>query len=169
MKIWEIPAGVYDGMVRHVQEGYPEEACGLLFGAPAGDDGLLPAPREAVPMENIQNQMHERDPERFTRNARTAYYFDPLAFQETLDQKEEAGLAMRGIYHSHPDHDAYFSKKDREDAAPPGLGGPLFPGAVYVVFSVREARVVEAKGYLWSDDDEDFVELIISRAGEAPC
>ncbi len=164
MNSWVIPQQIFDAMAANCEEGYPEEACGLIFGPEVEGDNFDTGPLKLVVMENIQNKMRERDPERFDRDARTAYYFDPVAFNQVKEEGDEAGLVMRSIYHSHPDHDAYFSKKDREEAAPPGWGGPLFPGSVYIVFSVREAKVVDVKGYLWSDEEEDFLEMIISRA-----
>lgn len=160
---WKLPADIYDAMVARCEAEYPEESCGLVLGEAGADPHAL----EVVPMENIQNRMHERDPERFPRDARTAYYLDPLQLHRTTEAMEERGLAMRAIYHSHPDHDAYFSKKDREDAAPPDLGEPLFPDCAYIVFSVREGRTVDVKGYVWVESQKDFEEISICREAGA--
>ncbi len=155
---WTIPRAVFDRMVDCAEKDYPEETCGLVFG-PAGDvDGEL----DVVPMENIQNRLHAEDPETYDRDARTAYQFDSLAFERIRREREEAGHALRAIYHSHPEHDAYFSEKDRRDAAPAGWG-PLFPDAVYIVFSVRDRRVVDVKGFAWSEDAGDFVDVEVMR------
>ena len=159
---WKLPAEIYDAMVQRCEADYPEESCGLVF-APSDDDDDGNGGLEVVPMENVQNKMHERDPEHFPRDARTAYYFDPLQLHRTSETMDERGLSMRAIYHSHPDHDAYFSKKDREDAAPPDLGEPLFPDCTYIVFSVRNGRTVDARGYRWSDEDRDFLEVTVTR------
>ena len=56
-----------------------------------------------------------------------------------------------------------LSKKDREDAAPPGWGEPLFPEIIYLVFSVRQQKVVDVKGFRWSEPDTDFIEVSIQR------
>jgi proteasome lid subunit RPN8/RPN11 len=149
-----IPAMAYDAMCRQAEADYPFETCGLLFGSGAHLD--------VVPMKNLQNEMHARDPANFPRDARTAYYFDPREFARVLAEKEKLQEPMRAIYHSHPDHDAYFSEKDASDAAPPGLG-PLFPDCVYIVLSVRRGRTAEVKGYLWSEAAQAFIEAAIVR------
>ena len=153
---WTVHAEVYDAMIARAEADYPEETCGLIF--------ELGEELELVPMRNLQNEMHARDPERFDRDAKTAYFFDPLEFQKVLQEKDGQGKALRSIYHSHPDHDAYFSKKDREDAVPPDWGEPLYPGTIYVVVSVKEGKAADVKGFLWSEDARDFSELDVHRS-----
>jgi proteasome lid subunit RPN8/RPN11 len=145
-------------MARAAERDYPRETCGLVF----GDDASL----EVVAMENIQDRLHAEDPAAHPRDARTAYQFDSLSFDRVLKEREQQGRPLRAIYHSHPEHDAYFSRKDREDAAPPDWG-PLFPDAVYIVFSVRGRRVVDVKGFAWSPAVEDYVEVTIQREDSA--
>ena len=141
-------------MVAESERDYPEETCGLLF---SSDDAL-----EVVPMENIQNQLHAKDPVAYPRDAKTAFQFDSLAFDKTLREKESFGVAFRAIYHSHPDHGSYFSEKDRADAAPPGWG-PLYPDVVHIVFSIQKGKLADQKGFVWSGEQKDFVELTIER------
>src|SRR5215510_16084737 len=130
---WDVPAAAYDLMAARAEADYPEETCGLVFETPAG--------LEVVPMRNIQNDLHRRDPAAHPRNARTAYTFEPEDMARVMTGREARSHALRAIYHSHPDHDAYFSETDRREAAPPEWGEPTYPGAVYLVFSVREGRV----------------------------
>ena len=151
---WILPPTVFDAMAAAAERDYPDETCGLLFGAGAA--------LEVVPMENIQNRLHAEDPVTFPRDARTAYQFDSVAFDRVCSERERRGAPLRAIYHSHPDKEAYFSKKDREDAAPPGWG-PLFPEATYIVFSVVAGKVRAVSGYLWSEAAQDFVERPIAR------
>lgn len=155
---WVVPAAVYDAMVEAAEADYPDETCGLLF---AREEEL-----SVVRMKNVQNQMHARDPENFPRDARRAYYFDPLEFHRVLEERDARGETMRGIYHSHPDTGAYFSEKDKKDAAPPELGGPLFPDCVYIVLSVIDGKTVDARAFAWDENARDFVERSMSR--EAP-
>jgi len=136
-----------DAMAARAEADYPDETCGFLFGT---DDAL-----EVHPMRNIQNELHEREPERFERTARTAYYFEPKDMARILAAREAAGVRFRAIYHSHPDHDAYFSETDSLAAAP--FGEPNFPGVVYLVFSVRDGRVRDLKAFGWSTEHESFV------------
>ena len=116
-------------------------------------------------MENVQNQLHAKDPVANPRDATTAFQFDSLAFDNTLRQKESQGLEFRAIYHSHPDHEAYFSEKDRADAAPPGWG-PLYPDVIHIVFSIKKGKLADHKGFAWSKEQEDFVELTVERSDD---
>ena len=128
---------------------FPDETCGFIFGT---DENL-----KVVPMENIQNRLHAEDPQQHTRDAKTAYCFDPKVMMEVLDQHEEAGLPLWAIYHSHPDHDAYFSATDGAAAAP--FGEPSFPGVAHIVLSVRDGKAVDQKAFDWSPSAEEFVEV----------
>lgn len=153
-KSWKLPASALDEMAVRAAADYPEETCGLLFDT---DEAL-----EVVAMENIQNRLHQKDPQHHRRDATRAFQFDAMALERVLRQREESGAPLVGIYHSHPDHDAYFSAKDREDAAPAGWG-PIYPEAVHLVFAVKEGTTREVKGFAWSAAQEDFVEIEIVR------
>ncbi len=156
LKPWKMPASIHRDMAERAEADYPDETCGFIFGA---GDSL-----EVVPMENIQNKLHAENPEEFPRNARTAYYFDPLEMQRLLDEKEKAGTPHRAIYHSHPDHDAYFSETDSTAASP--FGEPSYPGVVYLVYSVREGKAGTLKAFNWSDADASYVAVPVEILGE---
>ncbi len=138
-------------MTALAESGYPREACG--FGFARGSELVV------VPMENIQDRLHREDPKTYTRDARTAYFFDPTEMQRVLDRHEKAREPLRVIYHSHPDHDSYFSETDSAAAAP--FGEPAYPGVVHLVFSVRKGQVVDLKAFDWSDEAGKFVEAPI--------
>ncbi|MBI4602446.1 MAG: M67 family metallopeptidase [Planctomycetes bacterium] len=140
-----------DAMAAHVEVEHPDEACGFVFSK--GSE------LEVWPMENIQDRRHREDPIADWRTARLAYEFDPKAFQRVLLEKERAGQTLRAIYHSHPDHDAYFSETDSAAAAP--LGEPSLPGVVYLVFSVRGGKAVDTKAFDWSQAAGKYVEMPI--------
>ena len=142
-------------MALRAEVEFPGETCG--FGFLRGRDLLV------VPMENIQNRLHAEDPVTHPRDARTAYYFDPLEMQRVQARHEAWGEPLRVIYHSHPEHDAYFSETDSAAASP--FGEPLFPGVVYLVFSVRGGKVVDLKAFDWSDAAGKFVETECRTSG----
>ena len=144
-----LPATLKDAIYKHGEADFPDETCGFIF----GKDGEL----RLVPMENIQNRLHAEDPERNPRDAKTAYQFDPMEMLRVMDEQQEAGRLLWGIYHSHPDHDAYFSETDSAAAAP--FGEPSYPGVVHLVASVRERRGVDLKAFDWSDADGAYVEV----------
>ena len=67
--VWRVSRATYDRMVERAEADYPEETCGFLFArSDGGGDGDL----IVVPMKNIQNRLHEEDPETHTRDARLA-------------------------------------------------------------------------------------------------
>ena len=87
---------------------------------------------------NIQNELHAKDPQRYPRDARTAYYIDPKDLLR-IGELEREGFDVAVIYHSHIDAGAYFSETDRRKAL---VGGePAYPAATYVVISVVAGQV----------------------------
>ena len=109
---------------------YPFESCGVIL-ARAGERSLQAC-------RNVQNELHARDPERYPRDARTAYYIDPADLLR-IGRLEGEGFTVAVIYHSHVDAGAYFSETDRRNAL---LGGePSYPDSTYVVTSVMNGRV----------------------------
>jgi proteasome lid subunit RPN8/RPN11 len=133
-------AGLLDDIFEQSRAEYPSEACGLIV---EGADGAL----QRLPCKNLQDEMHARDPEQYPRTSATAYFIDPRIIMDN-----EAHL--RCIYHSHPDHGAYFSAEDQLVAAP--FGEPNFPGVSYLVVSVMKGEVDAHKLYAWSDATEQF-------------
>jgi proteasome lid subunit RPN8/RPN11 len=116
---------------------YPNEACGLFVGK-SWDAA------ELVPMENIQDAYHSRDPVRYPRQSRTAYLMHPLRLMEHV----ERGGGLLAIWHSHCEVGAYFSAEDVKVA----LGGedaPIWPGTAYLVMSCRNRQVDGAKWFEW--------------------
>lgn len=135
----------------HAEEGYPDEVCGIVLGKPGE-----PKTNAVRRCANLANQYHQQDPVRYPRDARTAYIMDPqglLRFQAEADAK---GLDLIVIYHSHTDHEAYFSKTDRELAL--FDGEPLWPGARYLVVSVKSRKVSYFKVFRWDAIIKDFSE-----------
>ncbi len=125
---------------------YPSEACGVIL-ARAGERRLLPC-------RNVQNELHARDPERFPRDARTAYYIDPTDLLR-IGRLEGEGYTVAVIYHSHVDAGAYFSETDRRNAL---LGGePSYPDSAYVVASVVTGHVEAMAAFRWDGARRDFL------------
>jgi len=140
-----------EAMAARAEADYPFETCGFCFAQ--GSDLVV------VPMENIQNKLNGEDPVTHPRDARTAYQIDTGEWQRVVAEQENSGRLLRAIYHSHPDHDSYFSETDSAAAAP--WGEPSFPGVAFLVFSVRQGKVVDLKAFDWSDSAGKFVETRI--------
>ncbi len=138
---------------RHAQETFPEECCGVIFSARGADCVLR--------LKNIQNKLHALDPQTYPRTAAIAYAVDPLELESVIRQSEEKGQTLKAFYHSHPDHDAYFSDEDKAFASP--FGEPTYPDAAQIVVSVYNRAVKVIRAFAWSDEKNDFVEVPIDR------
>jgi proteasome lid subunit RPN8/RPN11 len=137
----------------HAAACYPHEACGFVIDRSGRE--------EVVCVSNIQNQRHAADPT--LRDARTAYTMGPEAVP-ILTGHERRALVIRAIFHSHPDHDAYFSAEDRKQATV--WDEPSYPDAGQIVISVRNGEVKGAKAFAWDADVRDYVDvpLIVEEA-----
>jgi proteasome lid subunit RPN8/RPN11 len=136
---------------QHAIDDYPDECCGIVIAPPGGGMGGT-----VFRCTNIQNKMHKEDPISYPRTARTAYLIDPKEQLKILTETEEKGMILKAFYHSHPNHQAYFSETDRREAM---FGDePAYPGTAYVVVSVIDRQVKDARCYLWDKEKKDFVE-----------
>ena len=114
-----------------------------------------PATYRVRQVANIANREPQEDPGGVPRDARTAYKMDPLEQLGVLREADATGCEVVFFYHSHPDHEAYFSAMDRERALLPD-GEPIWPGAAYLVVSVMGGRAGSAATYGWDSRSRDF-------------
>jgi [CysO sulfur-carrier protein]-S-L-cysteine hydrolase len=138
-----------DDIRRHSREEYPEECCGVII---RDADSVT----RVLRIRNIQNEMHAKDPERYPRTARTAYAGHPQDLRVALEAADAPGCALVAFYHSHPDHDSYFSAEDVAQATP--FGEPSYPDALQLVVSVYDREIRVIKAFAWSPSEETFVE-----------
>ena len=59
-----------------------------------------------------------------------------------LDEAKRNGAKLKAFYHSHPNHDAYFSDEDKAFASP--FGEPTFPGTAQLVVAIYDRTVKES-------------------------
>ena len=129
---------------------YANECCGVVMAR--GDD------RRLLAFRNVQDEMHRIDPKRFPRTGANAYYVGKED-HDRMDELARGGFDLAVIYHSHPDVGAYFSPTDRQQAAPPPRGEPIWVGVTYVVFAVNRGRAEEFAAFRWDPAARDFVEV----------
>ena len=134
-------------ILSHAVREYPFECCGIVT-----SNGQSHTVHECI---NIQNALHAEDPERYPRDARTAYTIDRARADEIFTAAARGGRRILAFYHSHPDHDAYFS--DEDEAAQCVFGEPEFPQALHIVVSVRMGMINAIKCFRW-DGKGGFVE-----------
>jgi proteasome lid subunit RPN8/RPN11 len=133
----------------HAQETFPEECCGVVFSSGLGDF--------VHRLKNIQNQLHALDPQTYPRTAEIAYAMGYKELELVIDDAKRNGAKLKAFYHSHPNHDAYFSAEDKAFASP--FGEPTFPGTAQIVVSIYEHSVKGMSAFAWSDEEKDFVEV----------
>jgi len=112
-------------MVAHARRTYPNECCGAMLGG--SEDGAKTV-REAMVLENAfagaQAARYELRPE------------DLLAADRAARARK---MDLIGIYHSHPDCDAYFSTTDLQNSC---------PWYSFVVLSIQKGEFHHANSWL---------------------
>ncbi len=134
---------------QHALDEYPNECCGIVIGHPdhERDDTLFRC-------TNIQNQLHEKDPETYTRDAKTAYFIDPKELMGIMKTAQESQRVVKLFYHSHPEHDAYFSEEDKRMAL--FDDEPTYPDARYLVISVYNREIKDLALFEWNPETKAF-------------
>jgi proteasome lid subunit RPN8/RPN11 len=138
-----------DKVRQHALAEYPCECCGIII-------GFLETTEKDILFRctNIQNKLHAMDPETHPRDARTAYNIDPRELMKILREAEAKRVSIKAFYHSHPDHDAYFSEEDRKMAM--FDGEPTYPGAAYLVVSVCDGKIKDEAWFAWNTATGSF-------------
>ena len=135
----EIDSKPWQTMVLHAERVYPNECCGAMLGRTEGPAKLV---TEAIALENAwageQGDRYELRPEDLLKADKEA---------------RSRGLDLIGIFHSHPDCDAYFSETDLKNSC---------PWYSFVVLSIRKGQFDHAKSFLPDPDQTtaDAEELI---------
>lgn len=145
---------VWNEISNHARETFPEECCGIILSSGETD--------EVRRVTNIQNKLHALDPQTYPRTAAIAYAMDPLELDRVIGEGEAKGKKLKAFYHSHPDHDAYFSAEDKAFACP--FGEPTYPEAAQIVISIYNRAVKIIRAFAWSEERNDFVEIHVDRA-----
>ena len=130
----EIEEKPWQTMVLHAERTYPNECCGVMLGHIQGETKRV---TEALPMENsfpgAQGERYELKSADLLKAERVA---------------RDRGLDLVGIFHSHPDCDAYFSETDLKNSC---------PWYSFVVLSVNRGNFDHASSFL-PDADQTVAE-----------
>lgn len=139
-------------MFDHARREYPHECCGVIIG-----DISDSSKNEVRPGTNIQNQLKEKYPDLYQRAADTGYFLDPKELKKAFEDAAKTGRDVIGFYHSHPEHDAYWSEEDHRAAMWADMDEPSFPDAGHVVISIYGGVVKEAAMFIWSQEERRFL------------
>jgi proteasome lid subunit RPN8/RPN11 len=121
----DISVNPWQTMVAHAESTYPNECCGVMLGKIDGDSKSVSI---ATPLQNV------------SAGSQAARY--ELRPEDLLNADREArrlNLDLIGIYHSHPDCDAYFSETDLKNSC---------PWYSFVVLSVQNGKFNHANSWL---------------------
>lgn len=112
-------------MVEHARAVYPNECCGAMLGASSNGTKLVTS---AMRLENAHQGSQAA---RYELRAEDLLKADAEARKRKLD--------VIGIYHSHPDCDAYFSETDLKNSC---------PWYSFVVLSIKQGEFDHANSWL---------------------
>jgi [CysO sulfur-carrier protein]-S-L-cysteine hydrolase len=143
-----------DRIIAQAEREFPHECCGFIIGSLSDDDSV----EEVRPIANIQNAQHAKDPTAFPRDARTAFLMEPKEHLAVMREIDDRKLALKIVYHSHPDHEAYFSETDRRQACSFDPECPDYPDTAYLVMSIMGGKFHRAAAFVWDEAQKEFVE-----------
>jgi [CysO sulfur-carrier protein]-S-L-cysteine hydrolase len=122
-----------DELVAHAREDVPNECCGMI----GGSDGVAATVYRSINAE--------ASPLRYSLDAQDQF--------RIMQEMEEAGEELIGIYHSHTGSPAFPSQTDVNLAA--------YPDAVYLIVSLEDPDSPDLRAYWIRDGRIDDAELDI--------
>jgi len=115
----------WDKMVAHAQDTYPNECCGAMLGMIDGERKNVSV---AIELDNA-----------FDGGQEERYELRPEDLLQADREARRQGMDLIGIFHSHPDCDAYFSETDLKNSC---------PWYSFVVLSVKRGAFDHANSFL---------------------
>lgn len=112
-------------MVDHARSTFPNECCGVMIGTIDEDVKTV---KQAFATENA-----------YVGGQEDRYEIRPEDLLKADQQARKQGMDMIGIFHSHPDCDAYFSKTDLQNSC---------PWYSFVVLSIKRGEFDHANSFL---------------------
>jgi proteasome lid subunit RPN8/RPN11 len=130
-----IDAAALDVIRSHGAATYPDECCGALIGtADAGVTNVA----EARPLDNVTAE-----------GPRRRFRISAADYRAAERHASDAGAALVGFYHSHPDHPAEPSQYDLDHA---------WPNFSYVILAVPAGRPAALRSWRLRADRSAFEE-----------
>ncbi len=126
-------------MVTHAESTFPNECCGAMIGSIDGGEKTV---KVAVAIENA-----------FEGSQAARYELRPEDLLKADKEARRLGMDLIGIFHSHPDCDAYFSETDLKNSC---------PWYSFLVLSIQQGKFHHANSFLPNADQTaaDTEELV---------
>ena len=125
---------------KHLEAGYPNEACGILLGEIDAQDKTV---KDLALVANVWETESERE------GQRNRYLISPEDVARADRQAGKQGLDIIGFFHSHPDCPSRPSGTDREYA---------WPFVAFVIVSVTQGKATTTNSWVLRDDRSQFDE-----------
>ena len=141
---------VHTQLRKHGEETYPHECCGVLLGK------ALEGVNEVETAVRAGNTR--------TDSAHNRYHIAPQELISIQRQARQSSLDIVGFYHSHPDHPAYWSPTDLQEAH--------WLGCSYVITSVEKGVAKQTNSFFLAgigEEDKRFVDEEIQVTAEKVC
>ncbi len=141
-----IPAPLLAQITVAAEAAYPKECCGLLAGRDDGSGGVRVTRVEPSP------NLAEGD-------QRDSFLVDPKIQFDLMRDLGDGPERIIGHYHSHPDHPARPSERDRQSV--------FYPEHIWVIVAVEEGhaggRAGDVAAYVFDGADGDFREIGLAQ------
>ena len=131
-----IPQEILLRIHQHGEQAYPEEGAGLLLGELKDSDHQV---KEILPLANAREAQarHNR------------YQLTPQDYMQGEQFAESLGLAVLGVFHSHPDHPNRPSEFDRQWA---------WPNFSNLITSVLQGKAARSRSWRLREERYNFSE-----------
>jgi proteasome lid subunit RPN8/RPN11 len=125
---------------------YPQECCGLILGKIDHQNRITHQIWPTANSWTIASDLDFLDENQppSPHSPRDRFAIDPRDLLTAQRSARDRHLTIIGIYHSHPDHPAVPSERDRQQA---------WSGYSYLILSVEQGQVVDRRS--WQLDDRD--------------
>jgi proteasome lid subunit RPN8/RPN11 len=137
-------------IAQHAEQSYPNECVGLLIGRVEGKQKNVEQIYQAANNWSAEVGLTDAEHE---HSLADRFYLDPREYMRADRAARAAGLDIVGCYHSHPDHPAIPSERDRVGAQGVG-GGTSFS---FLIQSVRSGQSAELASWLLIEGGERFI------------
>jgi proteasome lid subunit RPN8/RPN11 len=129
----------YERIVKHCQDEYPNEACGIL----AGHEGAV---------EKIYSTTNAEPSPSF-------YFMEPQEQFRVMKEMRQTGLDLVGIYHSHTGSRAYPSPTDVSLA--------YYPEAIYLIVTLLDRNNPASRGFSIIEGKITEVKVVVIPEGQS--
>ena len=142
-----LPRALRKRIADAAEAAYPDECCGLLVGRTEASGDLLVTRVEASP--NVAKG-----------DLRKNFAVDDKVHFDLIRELRNGPESIVGHYHSHPDHGATPSERDRQSV--------FYPEHVWVIVAVAGGRAGDMTAHLFDADRGRFREIPLRATGRRP-